>query len=138
MMYRWKGVNIDLSSVANIAREFFETQGFKTRIDESENERTVLAVKHVNDESKTFFVKVHGRRDDFYVEFSTSKLGHSLAMLGPLVTLFGFGAVVRKEMNRSDLFRNLEDDFWAYVDDAIAKFEVSKGNPQQNVEPKLI
>jgi hypothetical protein len=128
MMYRWTDVNIDLSLVANVIREFFETEGFKTRIDESGKEYTVLAVKRVNDESKSLSVKIRGRQDDFIVEFSTASLAHSLAMLGPLVTLSGFGVILQREMKRSDFFRKTEENFWTCIDDAISKFKTSSKN----------
>lgn len=128
MMYRWIDVNVDLSLVASIVKEFFESREFRTRIDELDDGCRVLAVKRVNDESKAVFVEVHGRRDDFRVEFSTGSHERSLIMLGPLTTLFGLGAFLQGEIKRSDFFGNLEGDFWIYMEDAIAKFKVSKEN----------
>jgi len=128
MIYQWVDVNVDLNSVVDIVKCFFETEGFKSRIDELDDGYMVLATKRVNDESNAVLVKVRGRRGDIQIEFSAGDHGRSLAMLGPLITFFGFGVILRKEMKKSDFFESLERSFWNYMENALAKFKFSKKN----------
>jgi hypothetical protein len=128
MIYQWIDVNVDLNSVMDIAKRFFETEEFKSRIDELDDGYMVLAIKRVNDEPKAVFVKIRGKRGDFHIEFSAGNHGRSLAVLGPLITLFGLGVILRKEMKRSDFFESLERSFWIYMENAIADFKLSGKN----------
>jgi hypothetical protein len=128
MLDRWVDVSVDLSLLVNMVKVFFESEGFEARIDESKGGYVVSAVKRDEGHPRVVFVKIQGKRDDFSVEFSTSNQGRSLALMGSLVSLFGFGVIVQRETRGLELYENIERKFWFYVDEAIAKCKFSKEN----------
>jgi len=125
-MFRWVDKGVNLGLLIERVQSFFELNGFKTRIDELKDGWMVSAVKSVEGNPKSVFVKVFGQPDDFTVGFSFKGYGRELSILGPLITLFGFGAIVRREVRWVEFFETLERDFWAYMENAVADIHLEK------------
>ncbi len=125
-MFRWVDKGVNLGSLIERVQLFFEFNGFKTRIDKLKDGWLVSAVKSVEGNPKSVSVKVFGQPDDFTVGFSFKGYGRELAILGPLISLFGLGSVVRREVRWLEFFETLERNFWAYMENAVADIQVER------------
>lgn len=124
MIYQWVDVNVDLSILVKAVNEFFEGEGFKTRVDELSDGWIVWAVKVVDDNPKSVSVKVSGRREDFTIEFSSGSKGKTLAIFGSLFSFFGLGTLVQQETKWLKFFENLEQKFWSHMEITISTIRV--------------
>jgi hypothetical protein len=126
MIYRWVGTKVNLSLLVDFVKQFFEGEKFKTRVDELSDGWMILAVKHINGSPKSAFVKVCGRPNDFLVEFSASSQGRKLALLGPMITFFGLGVIVKSETKWIEVLENLEKRFWVSIEGAVSDLRSSE------------
>jgi hypothetical protein len=119
-------MKVDLSLLVDFVKQFFEGEKFKIRVDKLNDGWMILAVKHISGSPKSAFVKVCGRPNDFLVEFSVSSQGRRLALLGPLITFFGLGVIVKSETKWIEVLENLEKRFWFSVEEAVSYLRSSE------------
>lgn len=119
MMFRWINRHVDLGLLVERVKLFFEVNGFKTRVDKLKDGWLVLATRSFEGKPKVVFAKVWGNSGDFTVDFSFGGYRRELTILGSFITLFGVGALFRREFKWMEFFEALERNFWAYVENAV-------------------
>jgi len=133
MIYRWIGKSVDLDSLVEHVQSFFADKSFIVRTDKMTNESVVWAVKkNVKGKSYIVTVKVFGDSDDFRVEFLAGGQTRAFKMFSSAVTLFGLGMLVQRELKQIDFFEKIEEDFWVFMDEAVANLGASKRKVTEN------
>jgi len=118
MIYHWLSKNISLELLARKVENFFEEKGFKARIEKkSPNEYVTFIIIPHEKRRKIVTAKIYGKPDDFFIELPAKN--HSFKNLGPLMSMFGGGFLVLKEMKDEEVFGNLENEFWTYMEKSV-------------------
>lgn len=125
MRYRWIGKNVDVDVLGLSLERFLVEKGFSTNREFENDEQIIMATVSEKDKIRSVTVKICGSRDDFQVDFSAGGEGGSIVRLAPLATIFGFGFLVKSELEKRDYFNKIEADFWVYADKCIAELAVS-------------
>lgn len=120
MKNQWIGKNVNLELLANLIKGFFESKGFSAKIERSNNEFIVLGLVSHNDKKRRVTVKIFGSPNDFFVELLETRDARFQSLFGPVVTLFGGGAIILKDLKSREFYEKVEDEILAFVEETIA------------------
>lgn len=127
MIYEWIEKNVQLQNVAEKAEAFFRSRNFKVIAEEQPGNWVVSAAGHDKERTYVVFVKIHGASADFFVEFDRNIQEHFLKFTGT-ASLFGLGALARRDLDKVAFLEDLERDFWLYMEDFLTSKRASGPN----------
>jgi hypothetical protein len=119
MIYEWIDKNVPLQNVAGKTGDFFRSRSFKVTTEEQPGNWVVSAAGHDKEHTYVVFVRIHGTPADFYVEFDRNVQEHLLKFTGTM-SLFGFGALARRDLNKLAFLERLEGDFWVCIEEFLS------------------
>ena len=121
----WIKKNVNLQLLCLSIRDFLEEKGFSVRLDESLGKTALLAsVKTIS----ALRVLVSGVPEDFVVSFeSEGKRDRLVRIFLPFLTMMGLGFFVRKELRLQEFHKDLEREFWSFMERKINELANTAG-----------
>ncbi|UCC33507.1 MAG: hypothetical protein JSW53_00400 [Candidatus Bathyarchaeota archaeon] len=123
MKTQWVGKSVDLSMLTERINSFFSESDFETTTEKGRKGHVIQATSKIPNFKLKINVEIHGRPNDFTVDFLTGKKGgyFSLSMIiGYLTAMFGGGYLVHRGAREQDTLERFENDFWRYTDMQVA------------------
>jgi hypothetical protein len=122
MKYRWMRQNINLGILTGEIESFLEDRGFKIKPADSDNPdeyRLLGLLRTPKQELRRVLVTVSKTSDGLEIELMAGEQAKSLVKLSSLISFFGGGALLRKEFERAEFYRTLEEEFWRRIEKKI-------------------
>lgn len=133
MKSRWIRENVDLAFFSNQIDFFLNSKGLKTRRDILGDGYAIFGTVSLSDKSGSVIVRVLGNAQNFEVEFISNKPARFPIKWGHLITLFGGGGFLLRNMKSRDALEKLEREFWVFVSEAVTKLRGSAKPTRVNV-----
>ena len=121
----WVKKNVDLSLFSDQIEIFLRSKGLKTRRNVLEEGYALLGTMSLPDRYGSVIVRILGNANDFEVEFILNKPARSPTKWGHLITLFGGGSILLRNMKSREAIEKLEREFWILVSEAVTKLSGS-------------
>jgi hypothetical protein len=119
MQERWVRKNVNLHLLSKRIESFFAEAGFRTLL-KSNGEFEISGIFERGEPRKVNVV-VEGKPEDFTVKFQNLFEKDLLVKLSSVITMVGFGFLIRKNMESYDYYKDLEEKFWFFVAGSIAE-----------------
>jgi hypothetical protein len=130
MQRQWVGKNVDLKLLSECIEDFFKDKGFRTRIDESAGEYTILwTSQRVRNMRDAMTASVLGNSNDFVVEIVASERTRGSIRLGMLTASFGGGYLALRGLKAKEVLEKIEKEFWIYIEEKVANLTGSAKKP---------
>jgi hypothetical protein len=118
IQYIKKKINLEL--LAKSTETFFKEKGFKTNLEQSENNFTISCITCHDEKNKIVTVKITGKPDNFTIELA-NPTQRKLQLLHSALTLFGGGFLVLNELKSQEFYQKIEEEFLKFIDKSIEK-----------------
>jgi len=123
MWDRYVDAKVDLKLLSEHVHQFFERKDFNSVVEENSPEeyRVIAVPKHGSPDTGmlgNLSVLIHGKPDDFKIEFSRSDSRHTVK-LGILTTLLGGGRFLLRDLKSTEELDKLESEFWRSLDETV-------------------
>lgn len=122
MSKRWVGRNLDLGSLSRYIEDFLEDKGFETGKRELSGGYIVEGVSwQQRDLLVKVVVRISGNPNDFSVELGGDEGTHTRLynVFGPLMTLFGGGFLLSRNLKKREILDRLEREFFVFVEEKV-------------------
>ena len=117
---RWRGKNIDLSTLSERIVYFFTRKEFTASLHKRGQEYVIVATPQpFHGIAENIEVYISGTPDDFLVKFDAGSHSQAYVRYGTLLSLIGLGLFVSKGLRSLEQIEKLEKEFWIYVDETI-------------------
>jgi hypothetical protein len=121
--YRFINRKTDLDRILEEIERFFQKRDFRTRKELSDNTVHLAAFKHsAKGDSRRVEVEISREPDCLAIKFVTEKNPLLTSPMNSMVSFMGGGFLVKRELEASEFYRKLEDDFWKDVDEVLSEF----------------
>jgi hypothetical protein len=119
---QWLGKNVDLALLSKSVMGFFRGRNIETKMVKSAEKYVILAkLPQSSRGNRDIEIKIYGASNDFTVEFTTLERAYSSVKLGLLTTLFGGGGIVLHGVKLTESLEKLEEEFCAYLAEAVSQ-----------------
>jgi hypothetical protein len=120
LKYKWIKKNIDLNKLTDSIEHFLDHKKFKTLREDSDDSRQVLGSYRTTDRRlMKAVVKVSGSPDNFIVELKAGEQIHPILKLSSLISFLGGGRLLLKGYQSAEFYREIEEEFWKYVESRV-------------------
>lgn len=108
---------MNLRLLAESFKEFFESIEFRSIVDETKDNFTILAVPPRNlNICDNVNVHIRGTPNDFTVDFVSGSNSRLYVLLGGLTGLFGGGFFLSRGLKSLEKLNDVEAKFWAFAE----------------------
>jgi hypothetical protein len=112
MQTRWLKENVNLNQLSDFAKQFFEEIGFEITTQEESKNTIKLSAKTRTIAPAEVMVEIRGKPEDFTIVFKPKSGARNIRFLGPILSSLGLGVVTKYELNVSEFYEKLENEFW--------------------------
>lgn len=122
--YQWKNKKVDIDNVAVRLEKFFREQNFETEIDKSNDNVCIVAHRRLSSErSRKVKVTISQKINSLTVKFETAAISRFKSPIYvSLVPLFGGGMLLKKELESSEFYQKLEENFRRKLDEIVSEY----------------
>jgi hypothetical protein len=122
--YQWKNKKVATDNVAVRLEEFFRERNFETEIDKSNDNVCIVAHRRsASERSRKVKVTISQKIDSLTVKFETAAISRFKSPIYvSLIPLFGGGMLLKKELESSEFYQKLEEDFRRKLDEIVSEY----------------
>jgi hypothetical protein len=118
--YHWQSRNIKIENIIAKAEQFLRDQKFVTRKEEGENRVRLIAVARKEKyDVRLVETVISWSPEELSIRFEMSDHLKPILHLGSLMSFWGGGSLVLKELRTNERFRKLEEDFWREMEEVV-------------------
>ncbi|MGD0029368.1 MAG: hypothetical protein ABSC91_10570 [Candidatus Bathyarchaeia archaeon] len=120
MEYRWQNRNLKVENVIAKAEQFLRDRKFVTRKEEGENRVRLIGVARKEKyDVRLVETVISWSPEELSIKFEMSDHLKPILHLGSLMSFWGGGSLVLKELKTNESFRKLEEDFWREMEEVV-------------------
>jgi hypothetical protein len=119
MQERWIGKDVDLKILCNKIREFLGNKGVEAQKFETDEKVGLVGVAR-EVEAEKVKISITGSPKDFVVNFESPVFDDFSKFSAQFLAFFGLGFLVYKKVKKFDYYQSLEEDFWAFLAEAVS------------------
>lgn len=121
---RWIGKKVNLEALGRAIEGFMKQKGFICKFVGGGGNFKILCVRKEGGLEKVS-VSIWGDSNDFVVALDYPSSRSSLNLFSQLLTFFGLGFLVLREVKMQDEYRSFEGEFWDFVGRTVANLAFS-------------
>jgi hypothetical protein len=119
--YRWNNKNLNVEKVVTKAEQFLKDRNFIINREESENSVKFDGVKRREKyEVRSVEIVISWEPQELSVKFEVGDHLKPIMHLGSLISVWGGGSLVLKELKAAEQYRRLEDEFWREMEEIVS------------------
>ena len=124
MIDRWLENNVNLDLLSKGIKQFFIEEEFDTKLESIKKDYKIEAVTKIPTFPLKIFVSIHGKPNDFTIEYTTNKTRKGFftpsMIISYITSMLGGGVILRSELRLQETRDKLEQMFWDHTDKQVA------------------
>jgi hypothetical protein len=122
MEYRFVDKNVDLPKTLEKIEHFFQARNFKTRTETADNTaRLVALVRLAKEGTRRVEIIVTQKPNCLSINFVNEK-NSFFSPMNPFISYMGAGFLVKRELEASEFYQKLEQEFWDNIEPVVSAF----------------
>lgn len=121
MEYRWQNRNLDVKDVVAKAEQFLRDRGFTISVSGSGNTVKVAGVRRREKyDARLVEIVISGSPKELSIKFEAGDHMKPLLQLSSLISFWGGGSAILKELKTTEYYRKIEDEFWREMEKIVS------------------
>lgn len=121
MEYRWQNRNLSVKDIVAKAEQFLKDRGFTISRNESENSVKVAGVRRREKyDPRLVEIVISESPNELSINFEVGDHMKPLLQLSSIISFWGGGSAVLKELKTSEYYRKIEDEFWREMEQIVS------------------
>ena len=122
MQKQWRNHNVNLKFLAQtIQNNYAQKRGLETKTQTTQNNWQIKVIFTDPRKPGTMNINITGTPNNFTVETRATEIEDETVKIGLATSLFGGGYIVYSSVKTREELEKLEKEFWATIEETIAK-----------------
>lgn len=121
MEYRWQNRNLNVKNVVAKTERFLRDRNFIISRDEGENSVKLAGVRRREKyDVRLVEITISWSPEELSVKFEAADHMKPILQLGSLISFWGGGSVILKELKTAEHYRKIENEFWREIEKIVS------------------